>query len=208
MLRYILVSSSFVAYLLLLSVTRKDKFPELLQKSFLWGFCFWGGVIFLVFIVNIITNLVFFGNFFSPLEEQVYLVPILRAPLVEEGSKLFWLYILKKKLGVSGNDLIRLGGSIGNWFSFGENINYILSKNISLWITTFRLFPTHICYTFLDAFGLKNNLSKKRIIFPVLAIFLHGFQNFLSINYFILYVFFGFAVFLSMFLVILIRTPV
>ncbi len=207
MLRYILASSSFIVYLVLLSVTRtRDKSVKLLKKSFFAGFCLWGVALSLTFVVNILVNSVFFGDPFSPLEGRLEWIPVLRAPIVEEGSKFFSLLILKKKLKISGNEIIRIGGSLGNWFSYVENINYILSKSITLWATLFRLFPTHICYTFLGAIGLKNN--KKLTIFPVLAVILHGFQNFLSINYFIIYVFSGFAVFLGMFFIVLVRTPI
>ena len=108
---YILVFASFIACLILLTRVR----AKLLTKSLLC-FYYWVGVIVLVFIVNIVTNFAFFGNFLSPLEEQLYWIPILRAPLVEEGSKLIFIYVLKKRQKVSGNELIRLGGSIGNWF--------------------------------------------------------------------------------------------
>lgn len=206
MFRYILAFIPFITYLLLLSSARKHQFSGLLKKS-LVCFIFFAWVWLLVFVGNGITNLLFFGDFFSPLELELNWVPILRSPLIEESSKVIMIFALRKRQKVSGNELVRLGGIIGNWYFLLENVVYILQKNISLSVMFFRLFPGHITWAMLDAFGLKDNFSKKFVIFPVVAMFLHGIHNFLSINYFPLYVSFGFAVSLTLFFILLIKTP-
>ena len=203
MFSYGLVFASFIIYLILLNPIRKD-YRSLLKNSLLCYF-YWLGVWLLVGSVVFTTNFAFFGELFSSLEQQLEWVPILRAPLVEESSKLIFIYILREKQKVSGNELVRLGGIIGNWYFLMENIGYIFVKNLSWGTTIFRLFPGHINYASLDAFGLKNDFSKNRIVFPVLAVLLHGFVNFLSIDYFQLYVISGILSFI-LFFTILIKT--
>ena len=207
MLPYLVALASFVAYLVLLTTVRTSRFSKLLIKS-IFCLAYWFAFWVLTFAATTLTNFAFFGDFLSPLEQKVIWVPILRAPLVEESTKLVSIYILKRTQKVSGNELVRLGGSIGNWVFFLENISYIQTQNISWQVALFRLFPLHISLAFLDAFGLRDDFPKKRVVLPLLAMFLHGLSNYLSIYFFQLYVVFGFAVSLSLFFSILLLTPV
>jgi len=205
MFRFIVASIAFTIYLILISVSRESGLPTAFKRSLYCFFCF-VGVIALVFVCVLITNFAFFGDIFSPLEEQLDWIPILRAPLIEESSKFVMIYITKKKMQrISHKELIRLGGTIGNWFFLFENIGYAI-RNPSLWVALFRLFPWHINYSFLDALAFKGNSSKKYWVFPTLAMFLHGFVNYLSLYHFSLYVVFGFAGSFTLFFIVLIIT--
>ena len=200
--------ASFIVYLVLLCLARKEEFKRLLEFS-LYCFVYYVGAAALIFAFNWITNFVFFGDPLSPLEEQLDWIPILRSPLIEEGSKFVAIFALKRMQKVSGNALVRLGGVIGNWYFLLENLVYIFQGKISLLWMPLRLFPMHMSSALLGGYTLKKAFSRKRLIFLALAMLLHGVHNFLSIYYFPqLYVLFGFVVSLPLFFVILKMTPV
>ena len=128
------------------------------------------------------TNFILFGDPLSPLEQQLMWIPVLRGPLFEEGCKLLSIYVIKRKEKVIGNRLLRRGGILGNWFFLFENFGYILTRNLSLSDTFIRMSPWHVVYTIFDTLGFRADFHRKRIIFPILAIILHGVTNYLSIR--------------------------
>jgi hypothetical protein len=206
MLRYVVCVASFVTYLILLSLCGEDKFPTSAMKTLIFGFLGYVVAHLLTLVASLLTNFAFFGDFLSPLEQQEQWVPILRAPLIEEGSKFAGIYVLARTIRARRNRLVRLAGSIGNWFFFVENIGFVWMGNISLFDTLFRLFPMHLSSAFIIALGMKERLSWKSSVFLVLAMTLHGVQNFLSIANFFVYIFFGFTVSSSLFAIILLNT--
>jgi hypothetical protein len=176
------------------------------MKALIFGFLGYFVTYLLTLVAGLLTNFAFFGDFLSPLERQEQWVPILRAPLIEESSKFAGIYVLARTIRARGNRLVRLAGSIGNWFFFVENIGFIWMGNIRLFDTLFRLFPMHLSSAFIIALGMKKRLSWKSSIFLLSAMILHGVQNFMSIANFFAYVFFGFSVSSSLFIIILLNT--